>query len=834
MSSSFVGRLVSGLLAGLLAVLPVGFTPAVAADDGLVTDWVRHFYSGSADSAWSLSVDQYGNVYVAGWTGGALSGQTSWGGTDALLCKYDSSGRELWTRQFGTIGTDCARGVAVDGRGDAFVVGWTTGVLPGQSYYGADDVFIRKYDASGNELWTRQFGTRASDSGNCVGVDRSGNAFVAGSTHGTFPGNDASGSDDAFIRKYDESGNELWTSQFGTGSADFVYGVAVDKAGAVVAVGDTGGALTGQTSSGGFDAFVQKSNSAGDVVWTHQFGTSANDGGHGISIDGYGNVFVAGSSRGSFPGQTSSGGDDAFVRKVDASGNKMWTCQFGTVGNDSVCAVKDAGSDILMAGYVSGALPGQATFNGRDAFVRRYSGSGEELWTSQFGTLSNDTATAVAASPSGLIYLTGSTGGSLSGQTPSGGDDAFLRQWDSSGNELWTRLFGGAVSILARGLAVDQSGNALVAGYTGGSVAGQSAADGGAVIRKYDDSGNTQWTRQFGTASDDFVSGIATDPPGNVLVVGYAAGAFPGLISSGGRDVFIRKYGASGNHLWTRQFGSTANDVATGVATDSSGNSFIVGYLDRALPGQTSLGGPDAFIRKFDASGNELWTRQFGTPDGDWASGVATDSSGSVFVVGWTTGNLTNPITSGNCEAFVRKYDGSGTMLWTRQFGAGEIAFAYCVAVDPAGNVFVAGSTQGAFPDTVSSGGVDAFVQKYGGSGDVLWTRQFGSPARDFAASVVTADSGDVLIAGNTCGGLPDQESSGGTDTFVRSYDGSGNELWTTQFGTGCAEDATHGIAVDKAGHIFAAGEARGSIDGLTPPCGLDCYLAKLTRPANL
>jgi len=175
-----------------------------------------------------------------------------------------------------------------------------------------------------------------------------------------------------------------------------------------------------------------------------------------------------------------------------------------------------------------------------------------------------------------------------------------------------------------------------------------------------------QWIRQFGTALNDNGFGVAADASG-IFVVGETNGALPGQTSAGAYDAFLRKYDASGTEVWTREFGSSSDDLTLGVAVDSSGV-YVVGNTNGALPGQTNAGGLDAFLRKYDASGTEVWTRQFGTTGFDSAEAVALDASGA-YVVGLTSGALPGQTNAGGNDAFVRKYDGLGNELWTRESG---------------------------------------------------------------------------------------------------------------------------------------------------------------------
>ena len=360
-------------------------------------------------------------VYVAGITGDALPGQVHVGGLDVFVRKYDFNGTELWTRQFGTPGFDLTVALTADSSG-VYVGGQTNGTLPGQTSSGDFDAFVRKYDPNGTELWTRQFGTASFDAGGRFATDASG-VYVVGRTQGTLPGQTSSGDFDAFVRKYDPNGTELWTRQFGTASSDMAFGVAAGSGGVYV-VGWTRGTLPSQTSSGDFDAFVRKYDPNGTELWTRQFGTTARDSASVVTAEASG-VYVAGEVGGTLPGQVGAGGSDAYVRRYDSAGSELWTRQFGSAEFDTLNGITVDSAGIYVAGDTSGALPGQVSSGDSDGFVRKSDLTGSEVWTRQFGTASRDGAFGIAVHSSG-VYASGSTHGTLPGQISSGAIDAFL------------------------------------------------------------------------------------------------------------------------------------------------------------------------------------------------------------------------------------------------------------------------------------------------------------------------------------------------------------------------------------------------------------------------
>src|SRR6266700_539846 len=384
-------------------------------------------------------------------------------------------------------------------------------------------------------LWARVLGTPAYDEARSVATDSSGE-YVAGSTQGTLAGQMSAGGADAFLRKYEVAGTEIWTRQFGTSGAEGAYAVAANGS-AVYVAGITNGTLPGQTNAGDVDAFVREYDTAGTLLWTRQFGTPAGDFALAAAADASG-VYIAGYTDGTFPGQTNAGG--AFVRKYDAAGTEGWTRQFNASGGSTYgWAVASDGSSVYVAGQTDGTLPGQSSAGTWDAFVRKYDAAGAELWTRQFGTSSFELTWAVAADPSG-VYVAGTTAGALPGQTNAGAWDAFVRKYNTSGTESWTREFGTGGIDDAYAAAGDGSG-VIVAGEAGGTIPG-SLTSGQVFVRRYDLSGTEAWTRQFGTSGSTEAHGVAGNTTG-FYVAGRTDGTFSGETNAGGFDAFLCGFG---------------------------------------------------------------------------------------------------------------------------------------------------------------------------------------------------------------------------------------------------------------------------------------------------
>jgi Domain of unknown function (DUF1996)/Beta-propeller repeat len=370
-----------------------------------------------------------------------------------------------WTSQFGTQRYDLAYATAAADDG-VYVAGFTNYALPGQRYHHRYDAFVRKYDASGTELWTRQFGTPGTDQGLALAVDDSG-VYVTGSTDGRFPKQAPAGELDAFVAKFGPNGRQVWLQQFGTRGSDEAVSVVAAGAGLFIS-GSTDGRL-GASRVGGTDAFVGAFSLEGEVRWIRQFGSTGTDRARGLSVES-GSVRVVGSTDGAFRGKASLGGDDAFVQTFTTQGNRGWARQLGSSGADAATSVLALPGTTYVTGTTDGTLQGQASVGGSDAFVMRLNARGELVWTRQFGTEASDDSAAVGGTAD-AVYVAGSTTGALPEQELLGETDAFIRRYEPKGTEVWTLQLGTSDYDQAYGLALGP-GAAYVAGTTHGAFEG--------------------------------------------------------------------------------------------------------------------------------------------------------------------------------------------------------------------------------------------------------------------------------------------------------------------------------------------------------------------------
>ena len=386
--------------------------------------------------------------------------------------------------------------------------------------------------------------------------------------------------------------------------------------------------------------------------WLVQFGTSAFDNANGIAIQGD-DVYVAGATSGVL-GEASAGSQDIYLRSYDTNGTLRWTRQFGTSGIDQTTGgtLRARGNLVVVAGSVRGALPGFTYAGNTDAFVSAYDRRGEALWNLQFGTPGNDPVRSIAITEDGSIFISGQTTGNLTDEPNLGLADAYVARVNRNGTIVWLRQFGTSGTDEAIGIAVSDDA-VYVTGATGGALPGNvHDGDSDNFVARLTLDGDFVWITQFGTPAFDALWKVGV-VGSNVFVGGNTLGEFQGEVASGGFDAVVAALDGNGYLRWVRQFGGIGNDLALGLAVDGEGPVAVGRVGGFLFPGPPDPGS-DAFARKYDAEGNVLWSIQFGTTTFDNAQDVALRGP-DVYLVGTTIGSMPGSLNAGLQDGFASR-----------------------------------------------------------------------------------------------------------------------------------------------------------------------------------
>jgi hypothetical protein len=426
-------------------------------------EWAKSAGGAGFDLGIGIATDPRGNSYMTG----HFSGTATFGageanetvlearaGSDMFVAKYGRTGALLWATSAGGSGIDIGNGIALDPRGNSYVIGQFSGTAT----FGAGEanetvlevdapweMFVAKYARDGTLLWATSAGGDGIDIGASIATDCHGNSYLSGSFEGT--------------------------ATFGAGEANETV-------------------LEGAGQGDGSHLFVAKYARDGTLLWA----TSADAVGGAIATGPGGNSYVTGS----FLGRTatfgageanetvlsgSGTGGDVFVAKYARDGTLLWATSAGATNFVQGHAVAvDAGGN----SYVTGVFSGVTTFGrgqaretvlsgsgGVDVFVVKYARDGTLLWAKNAGGASSDLAGRISTDPRGNSYVTGSFGRTatfgageanetvLSG---SGSDDVFVAKYARDGTLLWATSAGGASSDLGIGIATDPRGNSYLTG----------------------------------------------------------------------------------------------------------------------------------------------------------------------------------------------------------------------------------------------------------------------------------------------------------------------------------------------------------------------------------
>ncbi|WP_371928486.1 SBBP repeat-containing protein [Myxococcus vastator] len=391
-----------------------------------------------------------------------------------------------------------------------------------------------------------------------------------------------------------------------------------------------------------------------------------------------------------------------------------WVRQLGAQYDELAHAVAVSGTSVYVVGQTTSQLGADPQAGGQDAFVARYDTAGNLQWVRQFGTAQMDRATAVATDAAGNVYVAGTTFGGLDFYTNAGGIDYFIAKYDAAGNRQWLSQNGTQMDDFATGLAVGAPDKLFFTGYTGGSFAnGGNPSNYDIVVALYDTAGNPYWLQQYGTPVSDLARGIAVTPAHEVYVVGNTYGSLDGTSTPVSTDIFLLKLDLLGTQQWVRQIDAGELDDAKSVAVGPDGGVYLAGETFGSLDGNTNHGTVDVLLARYDSAGNRQWSRMLGGTQTDYAFGVSVTANNVVQLVGYTSDALDGNPPAGSFDAFLTRYDALGTKLGTRTLGTPFQDIARGVAVDAAGNAYVAGQTFGSLGGNTSAGGYDAFLARF-------------------------------------------------------------------------------------------------------------------------
>jgi hypothetical protein len=381
----------------------------------------------------------------------------------------------------------------------------------------------------------------------------------------------------------------------------------------------------------------------------------------------------------------------------------------------------------------------------------------------------------------------------------------------------WSRVWGSASNDHARAVAYDADTNLYVAGYTEDAFHG--ATNPGikcATLTCWDRNGTRRWTRLWGPpGSYAEAYDVAVNRDGAIFVTGQTWGPMDGQNAVGNGDFFLSRFDAAGTRVWTRIWGSASSDGGRGIATFDGTNVFVAGSARGSVYGQPHVNRDDFCLSKFDADGNHVWTRMWGAVNAlvgyEGANDVAVDPVGNVYVAGFSDASVDGQPFAGTFDIVLTCFTAAGVKNWTRMWGGTGIDKGCGVAVDAADRVYVVGSG-GSFNEQMAVGSTDPFLMRVETNGTPAWTRLWGSTQGDYGWGVAADGSGGVFVVGQAPYGYTfDGQDGYGGGAYLTRFTADGVKQWTKRWGVANTEG--RGVAAVDTNLVFVTGLTYGAFD---------------------
>ncbi|MDQ3047794.1 MAG: SBBP repeat-containing protein [Bacteroidota bacterium] len=436
-----------------------------------------------------------------------------------------------------------------------------------------------------------------------------------------------------------------WLQTIRPGGNEYTWDITTDLRGNSIATGRVkatstfgwpGGMSTPPWHSGGYtDAFVAKYKPNGALMWAKRDGGKYQDWGRAVTTDSLGNIYVTGEFRDTakfgsitvYAVAPGSAAGNMYLAKYDSLGTCLWVAQAGNATQSTIGSgvTLDPAGNVYITGFVNGVSNFGGGLNAGMAgrhltFVAKYSPSGVCTWVKWIPCTYYGNGSDIVYSKAGFLYTVGDFKGTMTiNGTPYVGtgttyQDIYTAKMDLSGNFIWVGLGKGSGTDLPSAIDVDKDDNAYITGkfettltFSPGNFV-VSNGNNDAFLTKYDKNGVVKWAKALVGAGNDYSSDVEVFKDKDILIAGHLAiGPFTdglGTYNCPGSLTFVARYDTLGNMTWYKLSGGTGINNAQGVATDTSGNLFVGGFfgtnlvMDTIVTTAPAVNGDDAYIAK--------------------------------------------------------------------------------------------------------------------------------------------------------------------------------------------------------------------------------------------
>ncbi len=618
-----------------------------------------------------------------------------------------------------------------------------------------------------------------------------------------------------------------WSNVIDGNNENNVISVAMDINGNIYSAGYTKSSIIENeppynvTKYGNVDAFISKRDGSGNLLWTRRFGGTSDDLVNAMVLDTIRAVYIVGSTQsmaiGMEIGTNNLGASDGFIAKYDAGGRIVWSKRIGGAGNTTITSIALYETFVYVTGYTTSTqLNGEMTVTPgsfTDGFIAKYSDIGDQLWIIRLRGSGNDKINGNVGDTYGNIYVCGSTDSLVLGnesnalQNSLGGMDGFIAKYDSDGQLLWLRRFGGISVDNIIAIHIDLYNNIYVGGSTGSPLIGNEttptiAGISNLFIAKYSSTGSLQWiTRYLSSSSITNLTSIACGIDNSVFISG-TTNAFTLEGETGNRligrsDGFIAKFTNNGRFLWTQRTGYSLTTTSINRITLSTGGIIVTGgQIDsNTIDSGQNAARLDGFVSKFSdttfspsGSGDdttsvskiEYCLNPFNRKSRTGKMSMCSNVSYSNLV---TSGNnpkktkamqyssyvntrkpmkyvYTAPVETNSTSGIITTFAGNGVSGTTGDDGLATLATfqnPYCCNLDNSGNMYISDNsnrvrridTTTGIITTIVGNGVESMDPQNIGNGELATSATMNLPMdaiTDASYNIYVCDSGNAQI----------------------------------------------------------------------------------------
>ena len=601
--------------------------------------------------------------------------------------------------------------------------------------------------------------------------------------------------------------NKIWDVRFGGNLIDHCYDLHQTSDGGYIlggtsyslATGDKSQPYYGSNSNG--DYWIVKTDSNGVKQWNFRYGDHKDDnftcmqqtsdggyilGGYGVCVQEYDHS------------DSSHGGDDAWIIKLDANGTKQWDITLGGLKHDKLQVIEQTGDGGYILGITSvsdaSGNKGLDSKGKEDYWIVKTDVNGVKLWEAEFGTNAPDYLVALHQTPDGGYIIGGYTvqGIDQDKSVPSkGGNDFWIVKTDANGVKQWDKDFGGSTEDTLSELILTQDGGYLLGGYSNSPADGDKSQGNWSNdtandywIVKIDSSGSKQWDYRYGGTGNDVLESISMANDGSFLLCGYSdshPGGDKSQLPKGKNDYWMVRTNVNVLKQWDIQYGGTKDELQSEVIMTSTGAFVIGGSSASGIGGdktQICRGNYDYWMVMMDESASNLLLIV--------PPGKTTLLRGEQLIVNYVSVGIINP---GNFFS-IEISDSSGSFASPTVIGTTSSISSGTIACTIPGNIDYGDAyrmrVRSSDPALLSADNGFNLIITPVGMPTKEWDATFGGSQGDGLSDVIQTNDGGYLIAGTSYSemdGDKTQPGWSGGDYWILKTDSNGIKQWDRDFG---------------------------------------------------